>query len=79
MDADHTLDCIGLYCPMPIVRTSQRIKKLSGGEVLEVVSDDRGIKSDMPAWCEKTGHEFLGLQEDEGEIKVYVRKSPATG
>ena len=78
MDADHTLDCIGLYCPMPIVKTSQRIKELSGGEVLEVVSDDRGIKSDMPAWCEKTGHEFLGLQEDEGEIKVYVRKSPAT-
>ncbi|MBU4403381.1 MAG: sulfurtransferase TusA family protein, partial [Actinobacteria bacterium] len=73
MDADHTLDCIGLYCPMPIVKTSQRIKELSGGEVLEVVSDDRGIKSDMPAWCEKTGHEFLGLQEDEGEIKVYVR------
>ncbi|MBU4401505.1 MAG: sulfurtransferase TusA family protein, partial [Actinobacteria bacterium] len=52
---------------------------LSGGEVLEVVSDDRGIKSDMPAWCEKTGHEFLGLQEDEGEIKVYVRKNPTTG
>ncbi|MBU4241015.1 MAG: sulfurtransferase TusA family protein [Actinobacteria bacterium] len=78
MDADHTLDCIGLYCPMPIVKTSQRIKELAGGEVLEVVSDDRGIKSDMPAWCEKTGHEFLGLQEDEGEIKVYVRKSPAT-
>ncbi|MBU4174170.1 MAG: sulfurtransferase TusA family protein [Actinobacteria bacterium] len=79
MDADHTLDCIGLYCPMPIVKTSQRIKELSGGEVLEVVSDDRGIKSDMPAWCEKTGHEFLGLQEDEGEIKVYVRKNPTTG
>ena len=76
MDADHTLDCIGLYCPMPIVKTSQRIKELSGGEVLEVVSDDRGIKSDMQAWCEKTGHEFLGLQEEEGEIKVYVRKSP---
>ena len=75
MDADHTLDCTGLYCPMPIVKTSQRIKELSGGEVLEVISDDRGIKSDMPAWCEKTGHEFLGLQEDEGEIKVYVRKS----
>jgi len=79
MDADHTLDCIGLYCPMPIVKTSQRIKELSGDEVLEVVSDDRGIKSDMPAWCEKTGHEFLGLQEDEGEIKVYVRKNPTTG
>lgn len=79
MDANHTLDCIGLYCPMPILKVSQRIRELSGGEVLEILSDDRGIKSDMRAWCEKTGHEFLGLTEEKDEITVYVRKSPATG
>lgn len=74
MESDQTLDCVGLYCPMPIVKTSQQIKELTDGEVLEIVSDDRGIKSDMPAWCKKTGHEFLGLEEDGDEIKVYVRK-----
>lgn len=74
MRADHTLDCIGLYCPMPIVKTAQKIKELSPGEVLEVISDDTGIKSDMPAWAKKTGNEYLGLEEDEGEIKVYVKK-----
>ncbi|MBN2167790.1 MAG: sulfurtransferase TusA family protein [Actinobacteria bacterium] len=74
MEADQTLDCVGLYCPMPIVKTSQQIKELADGEVLEVISDDEGIKSDMPAWCDKTGHEFLGLEEDSGEIKVYIRK-----
>ena len=74
MKADHTLDCIGLYCPMPIVKTAQKIKELSPGEVLEVISDDTGIKSDMPAWAKKTGNEYLGLEEDEGEIKVYVKK-----
>jgi TusA-related sulfurtransferase len=72
--ADHTLDCIGLYCPVPIVKTAQKIKELSPGEVLEVISDDTGIKSDMPAWAKKTGNEYLGLEEDEGEIKVYVKK-----
>jgi len=72
--ADHTLDCLGLYCPMPIVKTAQKIKELSPGEVLEVISDDTGIKSDMPAWAKKTGNEYLGLEEDEGEIKVYVKK-----
>jgi len=72
--ADHTLDCIGLYCPMPIVKTAQKIKELAPGEVLEVLSDDTGIKSDMPAWAKKTGNEYLGLEEDEGEIKVYVKK-----
>jgi len=72
--SDHTLDCLGLYCPMPIVKTAQKIKELSPGEVLEVISDDTGIKSDMPAWAKKTGNEYLGLEEDEGEIKVYVKK-----
>jgi tRNA 2-thiouridine synthesizing protein A len=74
MKADHTLDCVGLYCPMPIAKTSEKIKELKTGEVLEVVADDKGIKQDMPAWCQTTRHEFLGVEEKGGEIKVYVRK-----
>ena len=75
MKADQTLDCVGLYCPMPIVKTAEKIKQLKPGEILEVVADDKGIKRDMPAWCESTGHEFLGIEEDGSEIKVYVRKT----
>lgn len=74
MKADQSLDCIGLYCPMPIVRTAERIKRMKIGEVLEVVADDKGIKEDMPAWCELTGHKFLGV-EDDGEIRSYVQKT----
>ena len=74
MQADETLDCLGLYCPMPIVKTSLAIDEMADGQVLEVLSDDRGIKDDMPAWCKTTGNEFLGLEETDGEIKVYVRK-----
>ena len=75
MKADRTLDCVGLYCPMPIMKTLEKIKELKTGEVLEVIADDKGIKKDMPAWCEATGHEFLGLDEEGGEIKVYVKKT----
>ncbi len=74
MKADQTLDCVGLYCPMPIVKTAESIKKLRSGEVLEIIADDKGIKLDMPAWCKVTGHECLGIEEDGGEIKVYVKK-----
>jgi TusA-related sulfurtransferase len=28
----------------------------------------------MPAWCESTGHEFLGVEEEDGEYRVYVKK-----
>ncbi|MDI6873189.1 sulfurtransferase TusA family protein [Candidatus Solincola sp.] len=74
MKADRTVDCVGLYCPMPIVRTSQEMKYLQEGEILEVIADDQGIKNDMPAWCAKTGHEFLGIEERDGEYHVFVRK-----
>jgi tRNA 2-thiouridine synthesizing protein A len=75
MKADKTLDCVGLYCPMPIVKTAQEIKRMKVGEVLEVIADDRGIKQDMPSWCKTTGNECLGFEENGGEIKVYVKKA----
>jgi len=74
MKADATLDCTGLYCPMPIIETTDKIRELEIGHVLEVLADDKGIKSDMPAWCESTGNEFLGIEEEDGEYKVYVKK-----
>lgn len=74
MKADATLDCTGLYCPMPIIETNDMMRELEIGQVLEIVADDKGIKTDMPAWCESTGNEFLGIEEDNGEYRVYVRK-----
>ena len=74
MQADETLDCYGLLCPMPIIQTAKKIKELEIGQILEVVSTDEGIKEDMPAWCRQTGQEFLGLEEDGDIYKVYVKK-----
>jgi tRNA 2-thiouridine synthesizing protein A len=75
MKADESIDCFGLMCPMPIVKTSQQIKKMKVGQVLEIVATDKGIKQDMPAWCRTTGNECLGMEEGTGEIKVYVKKT----
>ena len=75
MKADRSLDCVGLYCPMPIIKTAEIIKQLKPGEVLEVVADDKGIKQDMPAWCQATGHELLGVDEKDGEFRAYVKKA----
>jgi len=72
--ADATLDCVGLYCPMPIYNTAKKLKELKPGQVLEVLADDEGIKEDMPAWCRTTGNELLGIEEENVEYKAYVRK-----
>jgi TusA-related sulfurtransferase len=71
---DEILDCVGLSCPMPILKTSVKIKGMKQGQVLEVQSDDDGIEKDMPAWCQVTGNEYLGLTKDGEEYHVYVRK-----
>lgn len=79
MQADVKLDTLGYFCPMPIIMTSKKIKELSMGQVLEVLSDDEGIKKDMPAWCQTTGHQMMGLEEEEQQAKrvyrAYVKKT----
>ncbi len=78
IQSDVTLDTLGYFCPMPIILTSKKIKELTTGQVLEVLSDDEGIKKDMPAWCQTTGHEWVGLEEEMDSkmvYKVYVKKT----
>lgn len=79
MQADVKLDTLGYFCPMPIILTSKKFKELTLGQVLEVVSDDEGIKKDMPAWCETTGHQMMGMEEEQstsGRIyKAFVKKT----
>jgi len=77
--ADVKLDTLGYFCPMPIIMTSKKIKELGLGQVLEVVSDDEGIKKDMPAWCETTGYYMVGLEEEQAKsgsiYKAFVKKT----
>ena len=74
--ADRRLDTLGLYCPIPIIRTAATIRSMGGGETLEVISSDRVILVDMPAWCRSTGHHYLGArQTGEREFRLFVRKA----
>ena len=79
MQADVKLDTLGYFCPMPIILTSKKIKELALGQVLEIVSDDESSKKDMPAWCDNTGHQMMGLEEEQatsGRIyKAFVKKT----
>lgn len=74
---DDTLDTVGLYCPLPIIKTAERMKRLAEGATLEILSDDRVILVDMPAWCRSTGNEYLGSEQDGAELRLYVRKRSA--
>jgi tRNA 2-thiouridine synthesizing protein A len=68
------LDTCGLFCPLPIVKTSERMKTMQVGETLLVISDDAGILEDMPAWCRANGHLLLNQQQTSGIYRMRIQK-----
>lgn len=73
--ANQTLDCKGLACPMPIVKTKKAIDQLEAGQVIEVQATDKGSLADIQGWAKNTGHQYLGSVEEGAVLKHYIRKS----
>ncbi|WP_136796110.1 MULTISPECIES: sulfurtransferase TusA family protein [Desulfosediminicola] len=68
------LDAKGLSCPMPLLRTKKEIGKLASGEILQIDGTDPGSRNDLPGWCERAGHEYLGEKEETGYISFFIKK-----
>jgi len=71
---DQTLDAKGLDCPMPLLKAKKAIDLLASGQVLEVLGTDEGSKVDLPVWCERVGHTFLGVKEEADYFRFYIKK-----
>jgi len=68
------LDLSGLMCPLPIVITSENVKKLKEGEVLTVISTDPGFERDVYNWSKQTGNQLLSIRKEEGKVIVEIKK-----
>jgi tRNA 2-thiouridine synthesizing protein A len=55
----ETLNARRLLCPLPVIRTQDKVKQLKSGDQLEVVCTDPGVMQDIPAWCRINGHKVL--------------------
>ncbi|MEW5763407.1 MAG: sulfurtransferase TusA family protein [Acidobacteriota bacterium] len=71
---DALLDCLGLLCPLPVVRAAEALKALAPGQLLEVLADDQGVKADFPAFCRGAGHEWEGFLQEGRAIRSFIRK-----
>ncbi|MFQ6014210.1 MAG: sulfurtransferase TusA family protein [Anaerolineae bacterium] len=71
----QVLDCTGLNCPLPVVKTAGAIKKIEVGEILEVRATDPASPADLAAWAKNTGHEIVGQWEANGVYTFHVRRS----
>ena len=73
--ADRTLDCVGLFCPMPILKTRDALKAMAVGQVLEMTSDDPASEADMKSWTTRTGHDLVAVEKNAAVYRFIVRKT----
>lgn len=75
LQVDRVLDCLGLFCPMPIVKTREAMKAMTVGQTLEMRSDDPASDADMRSWARRTGNELIAVTKDGAIYRFLVRKS----
>jgi tRNA 2-thiouridine synthesizing protein A len=71
---DETLDCKGLSCPMPVVKAKEAMDAIQPGQIMELISTDKGSVKDFQAWVNQTNHDLVEQKEEEGVFKFYVKK-----
>jgi tRNA 2-thiouridine synthesizing protein A len=76
MKPNIIVDAKGLFCPVPIIKTSQAMRLLDDGGIVEVISDDPAIEFDMPAWCQSQGHTIESLTVEGAVFHYVLRKQP---
>lgn len=72
--ADITVDTKGLACPMPIVKAKKALDSLESGQIMEVLSTDKGSLNDFTAWVKQTKNEIISHEEENGVYKFLVKK-----
>lgn len=74
MDWDIEVDCLGLLCPLPVLRARKRLLAMTAGQVLRVLASDAMAAIDLPHFCAEAGHEFLSASAIAGGSAYLIRR-----
>ncbi len=68
--SEYELDARRLLCPLPVIRTQDKVKTLAKGDILKVFCTDPGVMQDIPAWCRINGHTVLATNESDNDYVI---------
>ena len=72
--AEFELDCLGEACPIPIVKTENKLKEMAIGDVVIVLIDHSCAMKNVPEWARKEGHNVEIEEVDDGEWECIIEK-----
>lgn len=62
-----------LLCPLPVIRTQDKVKTMNKGAILQVICTDPGVMQDIPAWCRINGHKVIKTLSDDMEYTIVLK------
>jgi tRNA 2-thiouridine synthesizing protein A len=69
------LDCIGLYCPQPLLQTREQINTIKVGEILKVQSDDPAAEEDLKRFAKRTGHQIVKFEKNRDILTFWIKRT----
>ena len=70
----ETLDCLGLYCPVPVLQLREKMDCLKIGDVLEVLVDDPAAEEDFKRWAKRMGQHILEFDKEGTRMRFLIEK-----
>ena len=74
IQAAKVVDARGSACPGPLLEAKKGIGAIKVGEVLEIWSGDAKTKDQLPKWCQKVGHEYMGYVTVSGYDRLFIKR-----
>ena len=72
---DHKLNCIGLFCPEPVIKTREELDKMKENETLEILADDPAAEADIRSLVKHLGNKVLSVSKDGDVTRIIIKKT----
>jgi len=70
------VDCRGLACPAPVLKTKEALEEIEKGELVVIV-DNKASKENVKRFAQKAGCR-VRVEEKDGEFYIHIVKGEAT-
>ena len=71
---DLTLDCLGLKCPLPVLKARKRLTDLAPGAALTVLADDPLAPIDIAHMAQEDGLVVERSDAANGQFTIVLRR-----
>ena len=71
---DKEVDCVGMICPLPVLRTKKALSDMQTGKILKVIATDQGAHHDIPMFAKQNGNTLIHSEIEDEKFIFYLER-----